>query len=54
MKGTLRAHQNYSRQDVSSKCYDRWNYMPEKRAGIEKWDTFVRTLLTKHPMTGAG
>jgi hypothetical protein len=40
-------------QDVSSKSYDRWNYMPEKRAGMEKWDAFVRTLLSKTPMTAA-
>jgi hypothetical protein len=32
---------------VSSKSYDRWNYMREKRAGMEKWDKFVRALLTK-------
>jgi integrase len=45
--------QNHTLQDVSSKSYDRWNYMPEKRAGMEKWDAFVRTLLSKTPMTGA-
>jgi hypothetical protein len=32
---------------VSSKSYDRWNYMPEKRAGMKKWDKFVTSLLTK-------
>jgi hypothetical protein len=37
--------QNHTLQDVSSKSYDRWNYMPEKRPGMEKWDAFVRTLL---------
>jgi integrase len=37
--------QNHALQDVSSKNYDRWNYMPEKRAGMETWDAFVRTLL---------
>jgi integrase len=37
--------QNHTLQDVSSKSYDRWNYMPEKRAGMSKWDCFVRTLL---------
>ena len=40
-----------SRQDVSSKSYDRWNYMPEKRAGMKKWDKFVAALLTKRPVT---
>jgi integrase len=31
--------QNHTLQDVSSKSYDRWNYMPEKRAGMKKWDS---------------
>ena len=39
--------QNHTLQDVSSKSYDRWSYMPEKRAGMAKWDRFVRTLLAK-------
>lgn len=37
--------QNHALQDVSSKNYDRWNYMPEKRAGMTKWDRFVRAML---------
>ena len=40
--------QNHTLQDVSSKSYDRWSYMPEKRAAIAAWDAFVRDLLTKH------
>jgi integrase len=43
--------QNHTLQDVSSKSYDRWHYMPEKRAGMETWDTFVRTLLSGTPIT---
>ena len=39
--------QNHTLQDVSSKHYDRWNYMVEKRAGMAKWDKFVRALLAK-------
>jgi hypothetical protein len=39
--------QNHALQDVSSKSYDRWTYMPEKRAAMAKWDKFVRALLTK-------
>jgi len=39
--------QNHTLQDVSSKSYDRWNYMREKRAGMKKWDKFVMTLLTR-------
>ncbi len=37
--------QNHTLQDVSSKSYDRWNYLPEKRAGMKKWNTFMTTLL---------
>ena len=43
--------QNHALQDVSSKSYDRWSYMPEKRAGMEQWNTFVTALLGKKPMT---
>ena len=39
--------QNHPLQDVSSKSYDRWNYMPEKRAGMKMWDKFVTALLSK-------
>jgi integrase len=39
--------QNHALQDVSSKNYDRWSYMPEKRAGMARWDRFVRALLKK-------
>lgn len=39
--------QNHTLQDVSSKSYDRWNYMPEKRDGMKKWDKFVTALLNK-------
>ena len=43
--------QNHALHDVSSKNYDRWNYMPEKRAGMARWDKFVRTLLAKKQTT---
>jgi integrase len=39
--------QNHALQDVSSKNYDRWNYMREKRVGMAKWDKFVRAMLAK-------
>lgn len=39
--------QNHALQDVSSKNYDRWNYMPEKRSGMAKWDKFVRAMLAR-------
>ena len=38
--------QNHTLQYVSSKSYDRWNYMPEKRAGMKKWNAWVARLLT--------
>ena len=41
--------QNHALQDVSSKSYDRWNYMREKRAGMAKWDEFVRGVLFNSP-----
>ena len=45
--------QNHTLQDVSSKSYDRWNYMPEKRAGMKKWDAWVTRLLTKKALKDA-
>lgn len=39
--------QNHAMHDVSSKNYDRWNYMLEKRAGMKKWDKVVTALLSK-------
>ena len=39
--------QNHTLQDVSSKSYDRWNYMPEKRAAMKKWDAFVQAMLNR-------
>jgi integrase len=37
--------QNHTLQDVSSKSYDRWNYMPEKRAAMKKWNAFIHAML---------
>lgn len=45
--------QNHTLQDVSSKSYDRWNYMPEKRAGMDTWNAFVASLLRKPRLTVA-
>lgn len=33
--------QNHAKQDVSSRHYDRYAYMQEKRAAVEKWDTWL-------------
>lgn len=43
--------QNHALQDVSSKSYDRWTYLPEKRAGMAQWNTFVTSLLQKPGLT---
>lgn len=40
--------QNHSRVGVSSKHYDRYSYMPEKREAMEVWDGFVRQMLKEH------
>ncbi|WP_029907431.1 site-specific integrase [Caulobacter sp. UNC358MFTsu5.1] len=45
--------QNHTLQDISSKAYDRWNYMPEKRAAMKKWNTFVRGVLSRRPLRSA-
>jgi len=45
--------QNHALQDVSSKHYDRWNYMVEKRAGMAKWNKFVRAMLSKKRLKAA-
>jgi integrase len=45
--------QNHTLQDVSSKSYDRWNYMPEKRDGMKKWNAWVTKLLTKKALKDA-
>jgi hypothetical protein len=45
--------QNHTLQDVSSKSYDRWNYMPEKRDGMKKWNAWVTKLLTKKALKEA-
>jgi hypothetical protein len=43
--------QNHALQDVNSKSYDRWTYLPEKRAGMDRWNTFVTSLLQKPRLT---
>lgn len=41
--------QNHTLQDVSSKSYDRYNYMVEKRAAMEIWNQFVVDMLAAYP-----
>jgi integrase len=45
--------QNHALHDVSSKNYDRWTYMPEKRAAMDKWNEFASGLLKKEAETVA-
>jgi hypothetical protein len=39
--------QNHTLQDVSSKHYDRWTYMPEKRAAMETSNGFVTSMFAR-------
>jgi hypothetical protein len=39
--------QNHTLQDVSSKSYDRWTYIPEKQAAVEMWSALVTSLLRR-------
>jgi integrase len=43
--------QNHALHDVSSKNYDRWTYMPEKRIAMDKWNEFASGLLKKEADT---
>jgi integrase len=45
--------QNHALQDVSSKNYDRWTYIPEKRAAMKQWNEFVTALLVRKSATVA-
>lgn len=37
--------QNHARHDVSSRHYDRYEYLDEKRAAVARWDAWMRELL---------
>lgn len=39
--------QNHAMNDVSSKHYDRWDYMPEKQEALEKWCHYLEFELFK-------
>lgn len=41
--------QNHSLFDVSSRHYDRYNYLDEKREAMEVWDKFVSDMLARNP-----
>lgn len=38
--------QNHTKGDVSSKHYDRYNYLAEKRAGMKAWEKFLEGVLS--------
>ena len=40
-----RLQNHLTRQDVSSRHYDRYDYLSERRAAMEKWDGFVALVL---------
>lgn len=44
-KSTRDIIQNHALNDVSSKHYDRWDYMPEKREALEKWSHYLECKL---------
>ena len=37
--------QNHAFTDVSSRHYDRYSYLPEKRAAVAKWDRYLQRLV---------
>ena len=41
--------QNHSLFDVSSRHYDRYNYLEEKREAMDIWDKFVSEMLASNP-----
>ena len=44
-KDDLDRLQNHSRRDVSSVHYNKWSYMPEKRAAMSKWAAHLDLIL---------
>lgn len=40
--------QNHSLQDVSSKHYDKHDYLTEKRAAMDKWNDYFMSILNKN------
>lgn len=42
------ALQNHAAMDVSSRHYDRWDGMPEKRAAITRWEAWLSDQLRQH------
>jgi integrase len=45
--------QNHARSDVSSRHYDRYEYLPEKRAAMAKWSDYMEWMLGGVPLAAA-
>lgn len=43
--------QNHSLHDVSSKHYDKYTYLPQKRQAMQVWNDFVVGMLERYPRT---
>jgi len=37
--------QNHAQSDVSAKHYDKYSYLPEKKAALEQWERYLRMKL---------
>ena len=46
--------QNHVSGDVSSKHYDRYDYMNEKRAAMDQWCAYLKKLIVEGPIEQAG
>jgi integrase len=44
--------QGHAMQDVGSRHYDRWGYLPEKRAAMERWAVWLSAVLNPVEQTG--
>lgn len=45
--------QQHSKNDTSSKVYDRAEYMPQKRAGMSAWSDWIQRNLEEHQIAAA-
>ena len=43
--------QNHALHDVASKHYDRFDFLPDKRAGLDGWQWELRRILADAPLT---
>lgn len=41
--------QGHAMQDIGSRHYDRWEYLPEKRAAMERWSLWLERVLNPEP-----